>query len=127
MVFSKNHNILPIIHNVCRFFVEESCGICVPCRTGNYLLNKKLDKIIAGNANRKDLQEIRQWSRIIRANSRCGLGMMSSNALIDTLDKFPKVFEDNLLTNNGFDKSFNLEKATSEYDKIITEITSDYE
>ncbi len=127
MVFSKERNILPIIHNVCRFFVAESCGICVPCRTGNYLLNKKLDKIVSGNANASDLREIRQWSQIIRTNSRCGLGMMSSNALIDTLDKFPEVFEEHLSSHNGFDKSFNLEKATSEYDKIINEITSDYE
>lgn len=127
MVFNKERDLLKIINNVCHFFVEESCGICVPCRTGNYLLNKKLDKIISGKATKKDLVDIRKWSKTIEINSRCGLGILSSNALIDTMDKFPHIFENLINSNNGFDQKFNLENATAEYDQIINEITSDYE
>lgn len=127
MVFNKDRDILNIIQNVCNFFVEESCGICVPCRTGNHLLNIKLNKIVSGKADKKDLKEIREWSRVIQSNSRCGLGIMSSNALIDTMNKFPRVFDGHVADTNGIDQLFNLEAATREYEDIIKEITSDYE
>jgi len=127
MVFNKDRNLLNITRNVCNFFVQESCGICVPCRTGNYLLNIKLDKILSGKANKKDLKEIREWSRVIQTNSRCGLGIMSSNTLIDTMNKFPEVFEKRLSDTNGLEKNFDLKTATAEYDSIINEITTDYE
>ena len=127
MVFNRNKEILKIIKNVCNFFVEESCGVCVPCRTGNFLLNKKLDKIIAEKANKNDLIEIREWSHVIQSNSRCGLGIMSSNALINTMDKFPTIFENRVAANNGVDKSFNLDEATAKYDEILDNIETDYE
>jgi len=127
MVFNSKRDILNIIQNVCNFFVKESCGVCVPCRTGNYLLNIKLDKIISGKAHQKDLEEIREWSKIIKTNSRCGLGIMSSNALISTMNKFPDIFEKQLVNGKENDTFFDLDAATSLYDEIITEITSDYE
>ncbi len=109
------------------FFVEESCGICVPCRTGNFLLNKKIEKLILGHADKKDADDIKSWSQIIKTTSRCGLGQMSSNSLNDAMLKFPEVFEKSLLENTDFNASFNLEDAVKEYDQIINEITSDYE
>ncbi len=127
MVFNKKRDLMSILKNVSDFFVAESCGICVPCRTGNFLLNKKINKIILGHAEKKDLQDIKEWSHIIKTTSRCGLGKMSSNLLIDTIHKFPDVFEKKFSENTDFNKAFNLENAVAEYDKIINEITSDYE
>jgi [NiFe] hydrogenase diaphorase moiety large subunit len=127
MVFNKSRDLLYILKNFSDFFVEESCGICVPCRTGNFLLNKKIEKLILGHADKKDAEDIRSWSQIIKTTSRCGLGQMSSNSLNDAMDKFPEVFEKSLLENTDFNSAFNLEDAVKEYDQIINEITSDYE
>ncbi len=126
MIFNSKRDIIKIVQNVCQFFVDESCGICVPCRVGNYLLNKKLDKLFSGKAHKNDLKEIREWSHIIQTNSRCGLGLMSSNALIDTMNKYPEEFE-KLILPDAQTKAFNLKEAVSEYDEIIKEITTDYE
>ena len=127
MTFSKDRDILEIIKNVNTFFVDESCGICVPCRTGNFLLSKKINIVIAGNAEEKDLKDIKDWSKIIASTSRCGLGQMSSNLLNDAMRKFHFIFEKQLTENEHFNKSFNLEEAVSEYDQIINEITTNYE
>ncbi|MGI9547026.1 MAG: NAD(P)H-dependent oxidoreductase subunit E [Flavobacteriaceae bacterium] len=127
MVFNKERDLLKVLKNVADFFVAESCGICVPCRTGNFLLNKKIDKLILGHAEKKDLQDIKDWSKIIKTTSRCGLGKMSSTALNDAMLKFPEVFNKHLSENTDFNKAFNLENATEDYDRIITEMTSDYE
>ncbi len=127
MIFNNDRDILYILKNFSDFFVDESCGICVPCRTGNFLLNKKIDKMILGHADKKDAEDIKNWSHIIKTTSRCGLGQMSSNSLNDAMEKFPKVFERSLSENTDFNKAFNLDEAIKEYDQIINEISSDYE
>lgn len=127
MVFDKEKDLVKVLKNVADFFVDESCGICVPCRTGNFLLNQKINKLILGHAERKDLEDIKNWSKIIKTTSRCGLGKMSSTALNDAILKFPQVFEKRLSENTDFNLGFNLEDATADYDRIINEMTSDYE
>ncbi len=127
MIFNQNRDLLEILKIYSDFFVDESCGICVPCRTGNFLLNRKIDKLILGHAEQKDLKDIREWSKIIKTTSRCGLGQMSSNSLNDAMTKFPEIFESIVADDSDFKKSFNLEAAVAEYDNIIKEITSDYE
>jgi len=127
MVFNKQRDLIKVLKNVADFFVAESCGICVPCRTGNFLLNRKIDKLVAGHAETKDLEDIKQWSNIIKVTSRCGLGKMSSTALNHAILKFPDVFEKHLSENTDYNKAFNLKEAVADYDRIINEMTSDYE
>ncbi|MBT8264063.1 MAG: hypothetical protein KJN75_01885, partial [Muriicola sp.] len=66
-------------------------------------------------------------SNIIKTTSRCGLGKMSSTALNDAMLKFPEVFESMLLENTDFNQAFDLEEATTDYNRIINEMTSDNE
>ncbi len=126
MTFSKERNLLQILKNVNNFFVEESCGICVPCRTGNYLLKKKIQKFLLGNAEQKDLNDIKEWSKIIKLASRCGLGQMSSTAMLCAMKKFPDVFQSKITKNTEYNRSFDLEKATENYNDIINEIETTY-
>ena len=127
MMYNDKRDLLYVLKYYSNFFVEESCGICVPCRTGNFLLNKKIDKLLLGHAEEKDLDDIKEWSQIITTTSRCGLGQMSSNSLNDAIKKFPEIFELRLSENTDFNKAFNLDNAVAEYDQIINEISSDYE
>ncbi|MDG1729167.1 MAG: NAD(P)H-dependent oxidoreductase subunit E [Algibacter sp.] len=127
MVFDKTRDLLPILQNITDFFVAESCGICVPCRTGNFLLNRKLHKIKLCNADKNDLDEIKEWSNIIKQSSRCGLGKTSTNCLLTAMLKFPEEFNKCLLAESDINKAFNLEKAVDDYDKIIHEIETTYE
>jgi len=127
MVFDETRDIPTILKHFSDFFVDESCGICVPCRTGNFLLNRKIDKMISGVANRRDMMDIKEWSKIIKTTSRCGLGQMSSNSLNDAIDKFPEVFKKYMSDESACKTSFSLERTTAKYDEIINEVTSDYE
>ncbi len=126
MVFNKERDFLSILKNISDFFVSESCGICVPCRIGNYLLRKKINKLLLGHADEKDLNDIEDWSIIIKRASRCGLGQTSSTALLCTLKKFPEVFEKILTENTDINKAFDLNKAVKRYDEIIEEIETTY-
>ncbi len=127
MVFNKTRNIISILKNITDFFVAESCGICVPCRTGNFLLSRKIDKIKLGHGNKSDMEEIHEWSHIIKQSSRCGLGKTSTNCLLTAMMKFPEAFEQLTQDDSDFNVSFDIENATQNYDAIIHEIESTYD
>ncbi len=122
MVFNDQRDLMPIFKNITNFFVSESCGICAPCRTGNFLLSKKLKKIMLCHAEKSDLEDLEKWSTIIKQSSRCGLGKTSTNYLLSAMLKFPQEFNKCLLARSDFNKSFELEKVTQDYDTIINEI-----
>lgn len=122
MVFNDKRDLMPIFENITDFFVSESCGICAPCRTGNFLLAKKLKKIMLCHAENSDLEDLEKWSTIIKQSSRCGLGKTSTNYILTAMLKFPQEFNKCILAKSDFNKSFDLEKVTEEYRTIINEI-----
>ena len=126
MVFNSQRNLLSILKNITDFFIAESCGICVPCRTGNFLLSKKINKIMLCHADNTDLDEIKEWSTIIKQSSRCGLGKLSTNCLLTAMLKFPGEFQKCLLAESDVNHAFNLEKAVENYDSVIEEIESSH-
>ena len=127
MVFNKSRNIFEILKNISDFFVAESCGICVPCRTGNFLLNRKLNKIILRHGDNNDMEEMEEWSSIIKQSSRCGLGKTSTNCLLTAMLKFPEEFKKCLMADSDINQAFSLEKAVFDYNEIITENEATYE
>ena len=127
MVFNEDRDLIPVFENISDFFVAESCGICAPCRTGNFLLTKKLQKIALCHAEESDLDDIKQWSTIIKQSSRCGLGKTSTNCLLTGMLKFPDEFQKCLLAQSDFNKSFESENVVSDYDTIINEIEKVHE
>jgi len=122
MVFNNQRDLMSIFENITNFFVAESCGICAPCRTGNFLLTKKLKKIMLCHAEKSDLEELTKWSHIIKQSSRCGLGKTSTNCLLSAMLKFPGEFNKCVLAKSDFNKSFDLNKVTKDYNTIINEI-----
>ncbi|MDD1791620.1 NAD(P)H-dependent oxidoreductase subunit E [Enterovibrio sp. ZSDZ42] len=116
MVFSYERNLLDIIQQFMHFFVEESCGICVPCRAGNVELYNKISLIIEGRAVEQDLDEILAWSKIVRGASRCGLGTTSPKPIITSLLAFPEEYNQRITTQHGpLLASFDLNAALSEF------------
>jgi [NiFe] hydrogenase diaphorase moiety large subunit len=114
MIFNQSRCVFDIVRNFSNFFKEESCGICTPCRAGNYLLGKRLQKIADGDALAGEVEELREWSKIIVDASRCGLGKTSTNCILDAMDKFPEVF-DKRLAGEELIKEFDLEKSIHDY------------
>ncbi|MEH6576109.1 MAG: NAD(P)H-dependent oxidoreductase subunit E [Amphritea sp.] len=112
MIFNRSRNLLGIVKDFMQFFVNESCGICTPCRAGNIELHKKVERVIAGRACQQDLDEAVSWGNLVRNTSRCGLGETSSNPILTTLDKFPEIYRAKLVQQTGpLLSSFDLDAA----------------
>ncbi len=119
MVFDQTRDILTIMYNFAGFFKEESCGLCTPCRAGNFIIQRKLEKIAHKLAYHSDFDEIREWGQIMRHASRCGLGQTATNSLIMAIEKFPDYFESKVDHHEeGLNKEFDMKRAVWEYERF---------
>ncbi|NBC49735.1 MAG: NADH-quinone oxidoreductase subunit NuoF, partial [Gammaproteobacteria bacterium] len=86
--------------DVARFFMEfcmdESCGKCVPCRTGTQQMHALLDKIAKAEASRTDLALLEELCEVVQATSLCGLGQTAPNPVMSTLRYFRDEYEEKL-------------------------------
>lgn len=117
MIFNRDRDILEILLNFNEFFKKESCGVCTPCRAGNFILQRKLERLQHGLADRTDLHELHAWGLLMKKSSRCGLGKTSPNAIITCLDKFSEFFESKYAVNSNEQiRKFDEKSAVAEYE-----------
>lgn len=114
IIFNKSRDLMAVVRNFLEFFIEESCGWCVPCRAGNVLLKKKFEKIVSGRGTARDLKEIEAWGKIIKSMSRCGLGQTSPNPVLTTLANFRDLYESLINKEADFIPEFDLSQAVAE-------------
>jgi len=123
MVFNTQRDLLGVVRDFMQFFVDESCGICVPCRAGNVVLRQKVDLVINGRADQSDLDDMVQWGGVIAKTSRCGLGTTSPNPILTTLVKFPEIYSDRLTKQDGsLLSSFDVDAALDGYGKAMEQL-----
>jgi [NiFe] hydrogenase diaphorase moiety large subunit len=119
MIFNRQRDILEILAGYNRFFKQESCGLCTPCRAGNFILEKKLDLFADKLAHTADIETVRAWGKIMKMTCRCGLGKTASNALLGALDAFPEAFEGQTATNpDRLSQGFDLDEAVRAYERF---------
>lgn len=117
MIFSRQRDLVRVLLNFSAFFKHESCGVCTPCRAGNFILQRQLEKLDRHLAQPADLDAIRNWGAIMKAASRCGLGKTAPNTPIIAMEKFHDYFVARLSQSaNTPNKSFDLEEATAAYE-----------
>ncbi len=111
IVFGPDRDIFEVVENFMDFFVEESCGWCVPCRAGNVLLKKKFEKVARGLGTGSDLRDLEAWGKLVKATSRCGLGQTSPNPILTTLKSFPELYAAKVREGVAFVPEFDLAAA----------------
>jgi NADH-quinone oxidoreductase subunit F len=89
---------------VARFYAEESCGQCTPCREGQPWMARLLRKIEEGRGEMKDLdtlmnvaQSIAPWPPIGLGNTICALGDAGALPVQSFVQKFRKEFEQHIV------------------------------
>ena len=87
IVLSKHDSAAGAARNVMKFFSEESCGQCTPCRVGTV---KALELMKAGRWDAPLLQEL---SQAMMDASICGLGQAAPNPMLTVLKYFPREVE----------------------------------
>ena len=75
------------------FFMDESCGKCVPCREGTRQMSRILTRICGGEGTGTDLALLERLARTGKSSAVCGLGSMAPRAVLTTLQHFRDEFE----------------------------------
>lgn len=83
VVFSEQDDIQGVALNLMRFFEDESCGQCTPCRSGT----QKARMLMERGAWDADL--LGELGQVMRDASICGLGQAASNPLSCVIKYFP--------------------------------------
>ncbi|WP_299619334.1 NADH-ubiquinone oxidoreductase-F iron-sulfur binding region domain-containing protein [Pelagibius sp.] len=84
VVLSDKDDVKAAALNLMRFFEDESCGQCTPCRNGT----EKAVKLMSNGSWDVDLLE--ELSQVMRDASICGLGQAAPNPLASVLKYFPE-------------------------------------
>jgi formate dehydrogenase beta subunit len=86
IVLSGQDSVKDAALNLMRFFEDESCGQCTPCRVGT----QKAAILMARPVWDRELLD--QLSQAMRDASICGLGQAASNPLTSVIKYFPEEF-----------------------------------
>jgi NADH:ubiquinone oxidoreductase subunit F (NADH-binding) len=78
---------LPLALNVVRFFRNESCGKCVPCRVGSEKAVRILEDAAAGRPAATEL--LPELHDAMAMTSICGLGQAARNPILSAARHFP--------------------------------------
>jgi NADH-quinone oxidoreductase subunit F len=95
-VFDENTDMVAVARNISRFFKNESCGQCTPCREGAQWMYKLLCRIEAGDATSKDLDlllELAGSMGIMPGTTICGLADGHNWAVRTIVNKYRDEFE----------------------------------
>jgi formate dehydrogenase beta subunit len=90
VVLAEGTDLLAASTNVLRFFRNESCGKCVPCRVGSTKAHELLREALAAGATTLDgrrREQIVQLEEVMRKTSICGLGQVALGPVVSVLGR----------------------------------------
>jgi formate dehydrogenase/NADH-quinone oxidoreductase subunit F len=86
VVMAEGTDLLAAAVNVLRFFRDESCGKCVPCRVGSTKAHVILDGLLKAGGGPADVNgEVRDLAEVLRRTSICGLGQVALGPVVSVL------------------------------------------
>ena len=88
VILSQKDSVRAAALNLMKFFEDESCGQCTPCRVGTQKAAQLMQQPVW---NRALLEEL---SQAMRDASICGLGQAASNPLSSVIKYFPDEFKE---------------------------------
>ena len=96
VVCAEGRCMLDMALNATRFYRNESCGKCVPCRMGSQKLVDLLTRWTQGNSASTDMHLIQELFKAMRLTSICGLGQIVHAPLESVIKHFPAVIDQHL-------------------------------
>jgi NADH:ubiquinone oxidoreductase subunit F (NADH-binding)/NADH:ubiquinone oxidoreductase subunit E len=93
VVYDDRRDMVENALNCVRFYRNESCGKCVPCRVGSQKLVDIIEEMLAHRFARTRLPLVQELAEAMSLTSICGLGQVASNPITSVLKHFPREVE----------------------------------
>ena len=91
MVFDEDTDLVDLVLRIARFFRDESCGQCVPCRVGTVRQEEALQRLVSGRTigtRADELALLEDVADVMREASICGLGQTAAAAVGSAISTF---------------------------------------
>lgn len=96
IVMDENTCVVKNLLTFTRFYHEESCGQCSPCREGTGWMEKLLHKIEEGHGKMTDIDLLADVAKNIEGNTICPLGDAAAWPVRSTVRHFREEFEQHI-------------------------------
>lgn len=93
VMFAEGTDLVDAALNFTKFYRNESCGKCVPCRVGSQKMVDIIAGITEGTARDNDLAEIERLGETMVMTSICGLGQVVAKPIQSVLTHFRSEIE----------------------------------
>jgi NADH-quinone oxidoreductase subunit F len=74
IVMDKSTDLIKAITKLSKFYMHESCGQCTPCREGTGWLYRIMCRMVEGNAEIEEIDELWDLTKQIEGHTICALG-----------------------------------------------------
>lgn len=91
VVVGEGTDMLALATNVVKFFRNESCGKCVPCRIGSQKAVEILEAVQAGTMPKSALNVLPELGDTMLQTSICGLGQVAVAPALSVLKTWPEL------------------------------------
>jgi NADH-quinone oxidoreductase subunit F len=92
IVFDDSTCMVRALARISKFYAEESCGQCTPCREGTPWMEGVVEKIEHGHATAADLAKLEQMANNVMGNTICALGDAAAMPVLSFVKKFRDEF-----------------------------------
>ena len=93
IVMDETTCMVRVLERISRFYMDESCGQCTPCREGTGWMNRIIKRILAGQARREELNLLVDVANRIEGHTICALGDAAAWPVQSFLKHFRHEFE----------------------------------
>jgi NADH-quinone oxidoreductase subunit F len=96
IVIDEETPILDVLLKVAKFYSHESCGQCTPCRIGTSWIYKIIRRLMTGDGERGDVDELVRLASNIKGKTLCPMGDAAAMPVISLTQKFRTELESSL-------------------------------
>lgn len=96
IVMDKSTDVVRAIMNLSHFYKHESCGQCTPCREGTAWMYQIMQRLVAGNAEPQEIDQLFSISKQIEGRSICALGDAAAWPIQGLIKHFRHVIEERI-------------------------------
>ena len=96
IVMDKSTDIIKAIARIAYFYKHESCGQCTPCREGTGWMWRVLERMVRGEATRREIDMLLDVSKQIEGHTICALGDAAAWPVQGLIRHFRHVIEERM-------------------------------
>jgi NADH-quinone oxidoreductase subunit F len=93
VVIAEGTCMVSVLQILLRFYHHESCGQCTPCRDGMGWMHRIIDRIVAGDGQPGDIEQLIRISNANDGTTICGMGDAAGYATVGIIAKYRNEFE----------------------------------